>query len=120
MNISLILLKSGEYIISSVEELQYEPKVHLSAPYIVTGNSKLTLTMWPKHCSDEHILLHSDSLLTVLTPLPELRAAYLKKIGKTEADLKEAAKPVMLNEDNQDWVDDVDEYEPRYVEEPIQ
>ena len=119
MNISLILLRSGEYLISQVEELEHEPRVHLTAPYLVSGKTKTTLSVWPLYCSDTHILIHSDSLLTVATPLPEVRAAYLKKIGKTEADLIEAAKPVILNEDNQDWVDDPEEYEPRYVEQPV-
>jgi hypothetical protein len=121
MNISLILLRTGEYLISQVEELQYEPKVHLTTPYLVSGKTKVTLKMWPDHCTDTHVLLHSESLMTVLTPLPEVRAAYLKKIGMTEEDLTEASKPVILNEDNQDWVDDDNsEYEPRYVEEPLQ
>ena len=119
MNISLILLRTGEYLVSQVEELQYEPKVHLTAPYLVSGKTKVTLSLWPLYSSDEHILLNSEALLTVATPLPEIRAAYLKKIGKTEADLIEAAKPVILNEDNQDWVDDPEEYEPRYVEQPV-
>ncbi len=119
MNISLILLRSGEYLISQVEELQYEPKVHLTAPFVVTGSTKLTLTPWPKYCTDTHVLLHSDTLQTVLTPNVELRAAYLKKIGKTEKDLIEEAKPVILNEENQDWVDDPEEYEPHYVEQPV-
>ncbi len=119
MNISVLLLKSGEYLISQVEELQYEPKVHLIAPYLLSGKTKTTLSIWPLHTADDHILLNSDSLLTVVTPLPEIRAAYLKKIGKTEEELIEAAKPVILNEDNQDWVDDPEDYEPRYVEQPV-
>ena len=119
MNISLLLLKTGEYLVSQVEEMQYEPKVHLTSPYLVSGKTKVTLSVWPSYCSDDHVLLHSEVLQTVLTPLPEIRAAYLKKIGVTEEDLIEKAKPVMLNEDNQDWVDDVDEYEPRYVEQPV-
>jgi hypothetical protein len=119
MNISLILLKSGEYLISQVEELQYEPKVHLTSPYSISGVTKTTLSVWPKYCSDSHVLLNSETLQTVLTPLPEIRASYLKKVGLTEEDLKEASKPVILNEDNQDWVDDDDpEYEPHYMEAP--
>jgi hypothetical protein len=119
MNISLILLRTGEYLVSQVEELQYEPKVHLTAPYLVSGKTKVSLSIWPLHSSDTHILLNSDSLLTIATPLPEIRAAYLKKVGLTEEDLIEKAKPVILNEDNQDWVDDPEEYEPRYVEQPV-
>ena len=119
MEISVLLLKSGEYLVSQVEELQYEPKVHLTSPYLLSGKTKTTLSIWPNYTPDSHVLLYSDDLRTIVTPMPEIRAAYLKKIGKTEEDLIEEAKPVMLNEDNQDWVDDVDEYEPRYVEQPV-
>ena len=120
MNISVLLLKSGEYLISQVEELQYEPKVHLSSPYLLSGKTKTTLSVWPHYTPDSHVLLYSDDLRTVVSPTPEIRAAYLKKVGLTEEDLAEAAKPVILNEDNQDWVDDPEEYEPRYVEQPLQ
>ena len=119
MNISLLLLKTGEYLISQVEELEYEPKVHLTSPYIISGKTKRLLSIWPLHTDDEHILLNSETLLTVCVPTKDLRADYLKKIGVTEEELVERAKPVMLNEENQDWVDDVDEYEPRYVEQPV-
>ena len=50
MNISLILLRTGEYLVSQVEELQYEPKVHLTSPYLVSGKTKVTLSVWP-HCT---------------------------------------------------------------------
>ncbi len=119
MNISVLLLKSGEYLISQVEELEYEPKVHLTAPYLLSGKTKTTLSIWPLHTADDHVLLYSTDLRTVVTPLPEIKAAYLKKVGMTEEELIEKAKPVILNEDNQDWVDDPEEYEPRYAEEPV-
>ena len=120
MNISLLVLKSGEYLISRVEELEYEPKVHLTLPYLVSGSTKPTLSVWPKYSEDGHILLHSDTLLTVCAPKPDIRNAYMKKVGITEEQLKASQKPVILNEDNQDWVDDDNqEYEPRYVEESL-
>ena len=122
MNISLLLLKTGEYIISRVEELEYEPKVHLILPYLVSGASKPTLSVWPKYTEDEHILLHSENLLTVCTPKLEVRNAYMKKVGITEEQLKASQKPVILNEQDleQDLIDREDDgYEPRYVEEPV-
>ena len=122
MNISLLLLKSGEYIISRVEELEYEPKVHLILPYLVSGSTKPTLSAWPKYSEDDHILLNSDILLTVCTPKTEIRNAYMKKVGITEEQLKASQKPVILNEEevDQDWDHTDDGYEPRYVEEPLQ
>ena len=122
MNISLLLLKTGEYIISRVEELEYEPKVHLILPYLVSGKTKTTLSQWPLYSEDDHILLNSDNLLTVCTPTPEIRNAYMKKVGITEEQLKASQRPVILNEEDieQDMIDREDDgYEPRYVEEPV-
>ena len=55
--------------------------------------------------------------MTVCEPSPEVRAAYLKKTGLTEEDLKPKEEPkVLLNEDEQlpsEWIDD---YEPNYSE----
>jgi len=84
----------------------------------VSGKTKLTLTSWPEHVTDEHILLNSDSLLTAGTPTPKLREAYLGKVGKVEEDLKPQSKPVILNEEDPlSPLDDEDDYEPEYIEE---
>ena len=65
------------------------------------------------------MLLHSDSLLTVCEPSIPVRDAYLSKIGKKVEDLvdDELEKPVLLNEDES--VPQGEDYEPRYIEEPI-
>lgn len=84
---------------------------------LVSGKTKLTLTRWPEYTRDEHILLHSDALLTVCEPTPAVREAYLKKTGLTEEDLKVPEAPVTLDED--ETVPEGDEYEPRYYEEPL-
>ena len=98
-----------------------EPRVHLERPYLVSGKTKVTLSAWPPHAADQHILLHSDSLLTVCDPSPTVVAMYLKKIGKTLEDFKPEPEPVLLNEDEQ-LPEDLDyqytdDYEPRYTEE---
>ena len=84
----------------------------------VSGKTKLSLQRWPDHTEDEHILISSDRLLTVCEPSPEVRAAYLKKIGMTEEDLKPKEEPkVLLNEEEQVPEDEwIDEYEPTYRE----
>ena len=121
MDLALIILKTGETFISQTEQLEYEPKVHLQQPYQVGGKTKVTLTSWPEYTEDEHILLHSDSLLTVCEPTTVVRDAYLKKINKTLEDFqsKEEGK-VLLNEDEQmPTIDDYDDdhgYEPAYQE----
>ena len=120
MNLLLFLLKSNQTLISLSEELDYEPKCHLIQPYEVTGKTKITLTPWPPHTEDEHILLSSESLLTVVSPTKSLADTYLKKIGKTYEDLQPKDNKVLLNEDEN--VPELppppeDEYEPDYLEE---
>ena len=118
MNLSLILLKQGLTLVAQTEELDYEPKVHLTKPYTVSGKTKLTLTRWPEHTQDDHILLHSENLLTVCEPTETLRNAYMTKAKLTEADLKPKPQRVILNEEEQLPPQPLeDEYEPRYVEE---
>lgn len=117
MNLSLILLKQGLTLIAQTDEMEYEPKVHLLKPFTVSGKTKLTLTRWPENTEDDHILLHSDNLLTVCEPTKALRQAYMTKTKLTEADLKPKPERVILNEEETLPPPPEDEYEPRYVEE---
>ena len=113
-----MVLKTGQKLIACSEELDYEPKVHLIEPYEVTGKTKVTLTPWPGHTDDKHILLRSDDLLTVVTPLKSIADSYLKKIGKTYDDLQPKETKIQLNEE--DLIPDPpaeDGYEPYYLEE---
>lgn len=116
MQLILLLLKSGQTLISLSEQLEYEPRCHLIQPYEVSGKTKVTLTSWPPYTDEKDILLHSDSLLTVVDPTEKLRDQYLKKIGKTLDDLKPSQEQVLLNEDENvpEYIDD--EYEPMYQE----
>ena len=122
MNLLLVMLKTGQTLVSLSEELEYEPKCHLIEPYEVTGKTKITLTPWPPLTEEKNILLHSDSLLTVVEPTLTLANQYLKKIGKTMEDLQTKDNRVLLNEDEN--VPDLppppeDEYEPQYIEEDL-
>jgi len=127
MNLSLLILKSGQTLISQSEELDYEPKVHLVQPYEVSGKTKITLTPWPSYTEDDHILLRSDDLLTVCEPIDSIKNAYIKKIGKTIEDFKveeQKPEPVLLNEDEDipaSYQEEYtpDHYEPEYLEEPF-
>ena len=112
-----MILKTGQRLIAQSEELDYEPKVHLTEPYEVTGKTKVTLTPWPDYTDDKHILLRSDDLLTVVKPIQSIAAAYLKKVGKSVEDLQPKENKVQLNE--QDLVPDPpeEEYDPYYLEE---
>ena len=83
----------------------------------VSGKTKLSLQPWPEHTDDEHVLLNSDALLTVCEPSDKVRDAYLKKVGKTIEDFSPEPKKELLNEE--ETVPDGEDYEPRYIEEPI-
>jgi len=108
MKVALLVLKSGVTLISYTDELEYEPKCHLFKPCTFTGKTKVTFSLFPQGAADEHILLNSSDLLTACAPLPELEAAYVKKVGAAP----KTTKPMMLTED--EIVPE--EYEPRYVE----
>jgi hypothetical protein len=118
MNLTLVILKTGQHLVAWCEELDYEPSCHMVAPHLIGGKTKITLTPWPSYTNDEHVLLHKTDILTVCEPNPAVSEAYSKKVAEPEA-LKSAPRPVILNEEEQ--VPDLtnDEYEPRYVEEPL-
>ena len=123
MDLMLLVLKSGETLVSATEQLDMEPRCHLEQPYSVSGKTKVTLTAWPAYAADTHILLHSDSLLTVCEPSPTIKAMYLKRVNKTLEDFKpqEEDEKVLLNEDEQlpsydDYNDDHGYEEPSYEE----
>ena len=111
-------------MIAQSESLEYEPKCHLYQPYLIGGKTKVTLTAWPPHAADLHILLHSDSLLTVCDPSPTVKAMYLQRIGKQESDFLPNEEPVeevrdeepMMLDEEANLLDDYDGYEPRYQE----
>ena len=116
MNLALIILKTGQTLIAQTDQLDYEPKVHLLNPMLVTGKTNLSLQKWPEYTDDKHVLLQSDTLLTVCEPNDKLTQSYIKKVGITKESLTTPDKRVTLTEDTNDTED---EYEPRYIEEPI-
>ena len=122
MDLMLIVLKTGETLISATEQLEMEPRCHLNRPYLIAGKAKVTLSAWPAHAADQHILLHTDSLLTVCEPSPTVKAMYLKKTGQKLEDFQPQPQEeqVLLNEDEQmppiDDYEDDHGYEPRYEE----
>ena len=110
------MLKTGQTLISLSEQLEWEPKCYLHQPYEVSGKTKVTLTPWPSYTDEKDILLHSDSLLTVVEPTEKIRDQYLKKIGKTLEDIQPQDQQVLLTEDENvpGYVDE--DYEPMYTE----
>ena len=116
MDRAIVLLKTGETLISAIEQLEYEPKVHLVCPHTISGKTKVVLSQWPAHTRDEHVLLDSSTLLTVCEPTDKIVEAYDKKVGKRVEELSATPEPVVLNEET---IPDEDDYEPRYVEDAL-
>ena len=118
MNPALILLQSGRELFALIEQLDYEPAVHIKAAYTVSGTTKIVLKTWPSYTKDEDILLKSEALLTVCEPSDQLLDAYLKKMKLTKEDLKPKPQRVILSEEETlpEFVSE-DDYEPEYVEE---
>ena len=117
-----MILKTGQTLIAQTEQLEYEPRVHLVKPMMVSGKTKLSLTPWPEYTDDTDVLLHSDSLLTVCEPSEQVLSAYIKKTGLKEEDLNPPETRVILNEEESvpdPQPPEIDEYEPRYIEEPL-
>ena len=114
--LTLLLLRTGQTLIAQTSQLEHEPRCHMFQPYLVGGKTKLTLTRWPEYTDEEHILLHTDSLLTVCDPSEAVRDKYLEKIGKTLEDFTPREEPVLLTED-EEFDSSIEEYEPDYIEE---
>lgn len=120
MEVAIVLLKTGEYIIGFIEELAYEPSCHINQPYELTGNYvilqdvKTIFKKWPKYTNDENILIESSNILTLLEPKNDIKWAYLELT--TPPDLKkekEAEPPVFLTEQPNPLDEEDDTY---YVE----
>lgn len=119
MNISLVILKNGTYLVASTDELEYEPKCHMTKPMAVSGTKNVVLTSWPAYTDDEHVLLRSEDLLTVCDPTEAVLTAYMKKCGIKAADLNKPTETAILSQEPQQqptYEEDEDDYEPRYVE----
>jgi hypothetical protein len=81
--IKLLLLKTGQYVISYITEMEMEPSVFLSDPMeIVDGN----LHKFPRYSGQRNILLYSDILATILDPDPEILAKYQASVPKDDTD----------------------------------
>ena len=115
MDIAIVVLKSGQTLVTFLEQMDYEPAVHMFRPHTVSGKSKLTLSSWPEHSADEHVLINSDNLLTVCEATDEVRKAYEGKVKNAPKPLKPEPKPVTLTEE-ENLLDSDDDYEPRYQE----
>lgn len=82
-SIKLLLLKTGQYVISYISEMEMEPSVFLSDPReIVDGN----LQTFPRYSGQRNVLLYSDFLATIVDPDPEILAKYQESIPQDDTD----------------------------------
>lgn len=73
MEIKVILLRNGTYLISQITEMELEPSCFLSDPMeIVDGE----LRIFPRYTKQRNVLLYSESLATLATPDPEILSKY--------------------------------------------
>ena len=74
MDIQLLLLKSGVYLIRQSETLDEKAAAHLVQPYRIKDDG--TLEPWPLHADDEDVLIYSDTIATILEPKEEILKKY--------------------------------------------
>lgn len=73
MEIKLILLRNGTYLISQISEMEMEPSAFLADPMeIVDGE----LRQFPRYSNQRNVLLYSESLATLATPDPKILSEY--------------------------------------------
>ncbi len=98
MSIKLVLLKSGEQLISDAKELVSEEKVRgyllnqpqkvlVNKPILLTEdqsfedvNVEITLAPWILLTSDKDIVVSTDWVVTVVEPLESLVKMYQEKL----------------------------------------
>ena len=88
MNLKLLLLTDGTYVIAWIYELPEEPKAFLAMPMQVTNKGKgISLKSFPLYSEQEFILLYSTSICTIVEPDENLRSKY-QTIHPDEPDIE--------------------------------
>lgn len=81
--IKCLLLKVDTVLISEIQEVGGadigEPDCKLVNPYEIDDEGNLSL--WPEVTDQREMLIHSDSILTIVDPKPEIVEKYLELIA---------------------------------------
>ena len=86
MEIKLILLRNGTYLISQISEMEMEPSCFLADPMeIVEGELKT----FPRYTNQRNGLLYSESLATLATPDSNILSEYQKLLSQLPSDDEE-------------------------------
>jgi len=104
MSIKLVMLKSGESLITDAKELIVEDKVCgylLCKPHrieyrqpiflseekeISDGEVQVTLSPWILLTSENQIPVPTDWLITMVDPIQSIKKMYLERVGEEEDD----------------------------------
>ena len=83
--INCLLLKNGDLLISQIMEMDIElggPDCKMIKPYkMVKENDEYKLETWLDYTSQTEMMIHSDSILTLVTPSSAILAEYLDLIA---------------------------------------
>ena len=77
--VKCLLLKVDNVIVTEIEEVPSElgePDCRIINPYQI--NSEGELTPWPEVTDQREMMIHSDSMLTIVDPKEEIIEKYLK------------------------------------------
>ena len=83
--IKCLLLKNGDLLISQIMEVDTElggPDCKMIKPYkMVKENNEYKLETWLDFTSQSEMMIHSDSILTIVTPTPAILSEYVELIA---------------------------------------
>ena len=83
--IKCLLLKNGDLLISQILEIDTElggPDCKMIKPYkMVKDEDEYKLETWLDYTSQTEMMIHSDSILTIVTPSSAILAEYLDLIA---------------------------------------
>ena len=83
--IKCLLLKNGDLLISQIMEVDTElggPDCKMIKPYkMVKDGDEYKLETWLDFTSQNEMMIHSDSILTIGTPTPAILSEYVELIA---------------------------------------
>ena len=83
--IKCLLLKNGDLLISQIMEVDTElggPDCKMVKPYkMVKVDDEYKLETWLDFTSQNEMMIHSDSILTIVTPTPAILSEYVELIA---------------------------------------
>lgn len=120
-DIIIIVLNTGEHIITQYDEDYEGSRFQLYNSYLITGNQRVQLTEFPRYSSSNTCIVYRDSILTVVENIQsKILQLYISRVGeklqkKEETQVNQIVSPV-IRDDSVDldsyWEEDVD-----YIEE---